>query len=306
MSKSQWRSLVPFFVVLALAVSCGPSPTATPIPTQEPTIEFKTPLPEATQAQIVPTDTPLPPPPTPTPLPTVEEVEEEEEGPSVTDIMIEIPAGPFEMGNDAGRDDEAPAHEVDLPAFEIDKFEVTNADFAVFVEAVGYETDAEKEGLSRFWRDAAKDKEGHPVVYVSWNDAKAYCEWCEKRLPTEAEWEKAARGTDGRLYPWGNEYDASKCNGKDSGIRGTTVVGSYASGTSAYGVEDMAGNVWEWVADWYEAYPSSSYRSPYYGEQYRVLRGGGWFEMDEFVRATVRNATSATAANDDIGFRCAR
>lgn len=306
MSMSRWRLVIPLFVILALAVSCGPSPTATPIPTKEPTIEFKTPLPEATQAQIVPTNTPLPPPPTPTPLPTVEEVEEEEKRPSVTDIMIEIPAGPFVMGNDAGRDDEVPAHEVDLPAFEIDKFEVTNADFAVFVEATGYETDAEKEGLSRFWRDAAQDKEGHPVVYVSWNDAKAYCEWCEKRLPTEAEWEKAARGTDGRLYPWGNEYDASKSNGKDSGIRGTTVVGSYASGTSAHGVEDMAGNVWEWVVDWYEAYPGSGYRSPYYGEQYKTLRGGGWFETDEFVRASVRNATSATAANDDIGFRCAR
>ena len=278
-------------------------------PSKEPTIEFKTPLPEATQAQIMPTNTPVPPPPTPTPLPTVEEVEEveeEEKGPSVTDIMIEIPAGPFVMGNDAGRDDEAPAHEVDLPAFEIDKFEVTNADFAVFVEAIGHETDAEKEGLSRFWRDAAQDKEGHPVVYVSWNDAKAYCEWCEKRLPTEAEWENAARGTDGRLYPWGNEYDPSKLNGKDSGIRGTTVVGSYARGTSAHGVDDMAGNVWEWVVDWYEAYPGSSFRSSYYGEQYRVLRGGGWFETDDFVRASVRNATSDTAANDDIGFRCAR
>ncbi len=313
MSKSQWRSLVLLLVVLALAVSCGPSPTATPTPTQEPTIEFKTPLPEATQAQIIPTNTPLPPPPTPTPLPTVEEeeveegeVEEEEKKPAVTDIMIEIPAGPFVMGNDAGRDDEAPAHEADLLVFEIDKFAVTNADFAIFVEATGYETDAEKEGLSRFWRDAAEGKETHPVVYVSWNDAKAYCEWCEKRLPAEAEWEKAARGTDGRLYPWGNEYDASKLNGKDSGIRGTTAVGSYASGTSAYGVEDMAGNVWEWTADWYEAYPGSSYRSPYYGEQYKVLRGGGWFETDVFVRATVRNATSATAANDDIGFRCAR
>ncbi|MBC7250694.1 MAG: formylglycine-generating enzyme family protein [Anaerolineae bacterium] len=291
-------------MLLALIVSCGgPGPAETATPTSEPTVEFKTPLPEPTEAQVVPTNTPVPPPPTPTPLPTPEATEE---GPRVTDIMVEIPAGPFIMGNDSGRQDEAPAHEVDLPAFEIDKFEVTNADFAVFVEETGYQTDAEKQGLSRIWKDAAEGKDNHPVVYVSWNDATAYCQWLGKRLPTEAEWEKAARGTDGRLYPWGDEYDASKLNGKDSGIRGTTAVGSFADGASPYGVMDMAGNVWEWTADWYEAYPGSSYQSPYYGQQFKVVRGGGWFETAEFVRTTARNATSDTAANDDLGFRCAR
>jgi len=304
--------LASLFLLLVLSVSCRPSPSET-VPsgeeTPQATVEFKTPLPQATEAQVVPTPTPVPPPPTPTPRPTPTPVPEATEGPAapaMTDIMVEIPAGPFTMGNDAGANDETPAHEVDLPAFEIDQFEVTNADFAQFVEATGHQTDAEKAGLSRAWRDAAEGKDNHPVVYVSWNDAVAYCEWVGKRLPTEAEWEKAARGTDGRIYPWGNDYEASKLNGKDSGLRGTAAVGSFSGGASPYGAEDMAGNVWEWTADWYEAYPDSSFQSPYYGGKYRVLRGGGWFETAESVRTTTRNATSDTAANDDLGFRCAR
>jgi ribose/xylose/arabinose/galactoside ABC-type transport system permease subunit/formylglycine-generating enzyme required for sulfatase activity len=270
--------------------------------------------PTATSAssKVLPTPTPMPPPstptplPTPTPAPTSAEVAEGPSPPLVTDIMIEIPAGPFIMGSDTGAEDEAPAHEVDLPAFEIDKFEVTNADFAQFVEATGYQTDAEREGRTKNWQSAAEGKDNHPVVFVSWNDAVTYCQWAGKRLPTEAEWEKAARGTDGRMYPWGNEWDASKANVKDTGLRGTACVGSFGAGASPYGVEDMAGNVWEWTADWYEAYPGSDYESDYFGQRFRVLRGGAWFETADFVRTTVRNANSETAANDDLGFRCAR
>ena len=267
-----------------------------------------------TSFKVLPTPTSVPPPPTPTPLPTptpapTPSEAEATEGPTpypVTDIMVEIPAGPFTMGSDAGNEDEAPAHEVDLPAFEIDKFEVTNADFAQFVEATGYQTDAEEEGRTKNWRGAAVGKDNHPVVFVSWNDAVAYCQWLGKRLPTEAEWEKAARGADGRMYPWGNDYDASKLNGKDRGLRGTAAIGSFADGASPYGVEDMAGNVWEWTADWYEAYPGSDYQSDYFGQRFRVLRGGAWFETADFVRTTVRNANTETAASDEIGFRCAR
>jgi ribose/xylose/arabinose/galactoside ABC-type transport system permease subunit/formylglycine-generating enzyme required for sulfatase activity len=267
-----------------------------------------------TSFKVLPTPTPVPPPPTPTPRPTptpapTSSEAEATEGPTpppVTDIMIEIPAGPFTMGSDTGAEDEAPAHEVDLPAFEIDKFEVANADFAQFVEATGYQTDAEKEGRSKDWRNAAQGKDNHPAVFVSWNDAVAYCEWLGKRLPTEAEWEKAARGTDGRMYPWGNGWDPSKANVKDTGLRGTAAVGSFGAGASPYGVEDMAGNVWEWTADWYEAYPGSDYHSDYFGQRFRVLRGGAWFETADFVLTTVRNANSETAANDDLGFRCAR
>ncbi len=265
--------------------------------------------PTATPVPMIDTSTPKPPPPTPTPMRTPTPAPEATKGPAapaVTDIMVEIPAGPFIMGNDTGAEDEAPAHEVDLPAFEIDKFEVINADFAQFVEATGYQTDAEKAVLSRTWRDTTEGKDNHPVVYISWNDAVAYCQWLGKRLPNEAEWEKAARGEEGFIYPWGNEWDPAKANVKESGLRGTVAVGSFAEGVSPYGVFDMAGNVWEWTADWYEAYPGSSFQSPYFGEKYRVLRGGGWFESADFVRTTTRNATSDTAANDDLGFRCVR
>jgi len=289
-------------------------------PTPSPAVGLGTPAAVASPAaaptsfKVLPTPTPMPPPPTPTPLPTptpapTSSEAEATEGPtppSVTDIMIEIPAGPFTMGSDAGAEDEAPAHEVDLPAFEIDKFEVTNADFAQFVKATGYQTDAEKEGRTRNWRGVAEGKDNHPVVFVSWNDAVAYCQWLDKRLPSEAEWEKAARGTDGRMYPWGNDWNPSKANVKDTGLRGTAAAGSFGAGASPYGVEDMAGNVWEWTADWYEAYPGSHCQSDYFGQRFRVLRGGAWFETADFVRTTVRNANSETAASDDVGFRCAR
>jgi formylglycine-generating enzyme required for sulfatase activity len=298
MKKMLWIALS---VLLILASGCGPAaetPTSTSVPTPTPA-----------PVKVVPTPTPVPAPPTPTSKPTPTPAPEATAGPAapaVTDIMIEIPAGPFTMGSDTGEGDEAPAHEVDLPAFEMDKFEVTNADLSQFVEATGYQTDAEKEGRSKNWRNAAEGKDNHPVVYVSWNDAVAYCEWLGKRLPTEAEWEKAAKGTDGRMYPWGDEWDPSKANGKESGLRGTATVGSFGAGASPYGVEDMAGNVWEWTADWYEPYPGSTYQTEYYGQKFKVVRGGGWFEMSDAVRTTNRDLTSTNAANDDMGFRCAR
>lgn len=220
--------------------------------------------------------------------------------------MVLIPAGPFIMGSDTDEPDETPRREVDLPAFEIDIFEVTNAQFAVFVEETGYKTDAEKSG-DMSWRDFyTEGKDNHPVVKVSWFDAVAYCQWAGKRLPTEAEWEKAARGTDGRIYPWGNEWDPTKANSYEAGIRDTTAVGSFGAGASPYGVYDMAGNVWEWTADWYLPYPGSTYRDPFYGERFRITRGGGWFDEAPQLRASNRNSTSPTAANDDLGFRCAR
>jgi len=305
--------------LLVAMAGCRAGEAPTPAETPTPQVTF-------TPIQVLPTPTPLPPPPTPTPFPTptprppapapteatpgaaptATEALPAPTPPPVMDIMVLIPAGPFLMGSDTGRGDEAPAHEVDLPAFEMDKFEVTNADFAKFVEATGYKTDAEKAGVANTWRTYAQGKDNHPVVKVSWNDAVAYCQWVGKRLPTEAEWEKAARGTDGRVYPWGDRYDPQKANGKDRGIRGTTAVGSFAEGASPYGVMDMAGNVWEWTADWYKPYPGSTYESPYFGEKFRVLRGGGWFETAEFLRTTVRNAGTPETANDDIGFRCAR
>jgi len=237
---------------------------------------------------------------------------QEEEAPqaqvAVTDIMVEIPAGSFMMGSNVGDPEDKPAHTVDLPAYEIDRFEVTNADFATFVEATGYQTFAEKQNYQS-WRDEWEVgvEDNHPVVMVTWDDATAYCEWLGKRLPTEAEWEKAARGDDGRTYPWGNEWDSAKVNMKDAGLRGTAAVGSFGDSASPYGVDDMIGNVWEWTADWYQPYPDNTTEDPYYGENFRVTRGGGWFDEKPQASTFNRNAADPTkTANDDLGFRCAR
>ncbi len=313
------KKLLIFIAIVGLLLAaCGPAEETAQ--TLQPTVEFKTPLPEPTQAKVVPTNTPVPPPPTPTPRPTptpvptaAAETEVPAEAtqaptlPPVTDDMVEIPAGPFTMGSDSGDPEDAPAHEVDLPAFEIDRFEVTNADFATFVETTAYVTEAEKAG-KKTWRDEFTDgKENHPVVRVTWNDAVAYCEWLGKRLPTEAEWEKAARGTEGFSFPWGNEWDTTKANVKATGLRGTTAVGSFGAGASPYSVEDMVGNVWEWTADWYQAYPGNTADDPYYGERCRVTRGGGWF--DEEPQATTFNRNCADpnkTTSDELGFRCAK
>ena len=215
--------------------------------------------------------------------------------------MIAIPAGQFTMGSD--HEIERPPHLVFVEAFEIDKFEVTNEQFERFVWETGYVTDAEKAGAT--WRPPAfrGDKSQHPVVTVSWNDAKAFCEWAGKRLPSEAEWEKAARGTDARTYPWGNEWELENITWP------TQPVGSNPAGASPYGVMDMAGNVAEWTSDWfqpYPGYPGGDPQAQYFGEKYRVIRGGGWFSNKERMRTTARNASSATMANDDVGFRCVR
>jgi len=339
------KRLVIFLTILALFLSaCGPAEEAGVDQTvektkEEVTVEFKTPLPEPTEAQVVPTDTPVPPPPTrtpqptappqptptpeptstpapttagateiPTPSPTVPPPTPTVPArPPVTDVMVEVPAGSFVMGSDTGDPEDRPAHEVDLPAFEIDKFEVTNADFASFVETTGYVTDAEKNG-KKSWRDSFGDgEESHPVVRVTWNDAVAFCTWLDKRLPTEAEWEKAARGTESLSFPWGNAWDPSKANVKATGLRGTVVVGSFGAGASPYGAEDMTGNVGEWTADWYQPYPGNTSGDAYYGETCRVTRGGGWFDNEPQATTFTRNCADPNkTAIDELGFRCAR
>ena len=221
--------------------------------------------------------------------------------------MVLVPAGEFMMGSDEDEldrwqgnrsafEDEIPRHRVYLDAFYIDAYEVTNMRFQQFVRDTGHRTQAEREGWgyvssgdkvaqvnSAHWRaprgpdSHIAGLEQHPVVQVSQEDAKAYCSWAEKRLLTEAEWEKAARGPDGQTYPWGNQFDGRQTNfcdtncaykWKDSaandGYRYTAPVGSYEGGKSPYGAYDMAGNVWEWVADWYETsyYRNSPARNP--------------------------------------------
>ncbi|MBM4465107.1 MAG: formylglycine-generating enzyme family protein [Chloroflexi bacterium] len=304
-------------VLIALVVSCRAAPEPSP---EVETVEHSPSPTMPAVIEILPTPTPRPHPPTPTytpvpptPVPTevateapVEPTATPTPPPAMVEVpMIAIPAGEFTMGS--GNKIERPPHTVFVEAFEIDRFEVTNEQFARFVEETGYVTDAEK-ARDTSWRYWAKDKPNYPVVKVSWNDAKAFCEWAEKRLPTEAEWEKAARGTEAFVYPWGNNWAENKANTKEAGYRGTTIVGSFPDGASPYGVMDMAGNVAEWTADWfkpYPGYPGGDSEAQYFGEKYRVIRGGGWFSDKQQVRTTERSASSVTAANDDIGFRCA-
>ncbi|UCC64502.1 MAG: formylglycine-generating enzyme family protein [Anaerolineae bacterium] len=275
-----------------------PPPTPTPKPTSTPTppptftptpLPTSTPLPtkpeEEGTKQPTPTFTPTPP---PTPTPTLEPV-----GP-VDKEMVLISGGEFMMGSSDGDADEAPPHLVSVASFWMDLTEVTNDEFAAFTQATGYQAPSVQLGEGN-----------HPVSRVTWDDANAYCTWASKRLPTEAEWEFAARGTDGRVYPWGNDWDPTRVNGRERGIRGTTAVGSFGAGASPFGVLDMAGNVREWTAHWYDKYPGSSFYSQYFNK-FRVHRGGGWFDEAADLRAANRNGGPPDSANDDLGFRCVR
>lgn len=280
--------------------------------------------PNVTPLVAAATDTPLPPPPTPTPRPkpttaptnpppptsagaTAATAPTPTGAPSagVDTPMIAITAGSFQMGSEAGNADSKPAHKVDVAAFQIDSLEATNGDFKAFVDATGYQTDAEKSG-DKPWSDYAEGKDNNPVVKVSWNDATAFCQWAGKRLPTEAEWEFAARGTDGLAYPYGNTYDAKKQNGKDSGLRGTVAVGSYPDGASPFQILDMAGNVAEWTSSKPEHYPGNTSNSKLYGDKLYIVRGGGWFSNQDQLASYYRNSAVPTTANDDLGFRCAK
>jgi formylglycine-generating enzyme required for sulfatase activity len=202
--------------------------------------------------------------------------------------MVLVPAREFRMGSNEGDADEKPVHQVYLDAFYIDKYEVTNALYEKFMQATGRQAPV-------YWNDKDYNTPNQPVVGVSWHDAEAYCQWAGKRLPTEAEWEKAARGTDGRIYPWGNQWEERKANssGTADGYQYTAPVGSFETGKSPYGAYDMAGNVWEWVADWYaeKYYQGSPARNPTGPEsgQSRVLRGGAWHYNQYYVRASSRN-----------------
>lgn len=216
--------------------------------------------------------------------------------------LVYVPAGDFWMGSDDGPAIERPRHRVTLAEYWIDRNPVTNAQYAAFVEATGYRAQGS-------WRDEfGAGKERHPVVLVTWGDACAYAEWCGKRLPSEAQWEKAARGSDGRTWPWGNVWDLNRCN---VSAFGTTAVGSYPQGVSPYGCHDLAGNVAEWVADWYDAgyYARSAAtdpRGPDTGDyRYRVLRGGSWSRDGWGVRSTDRIGGGLGHRGRFIGFRLA-
>ena len=243
--------------------------------------------------------------------------------------MMFIPAGEFEMGsNDKdAEDDEKPRHSVYLDAFHIDRYEVTNAHYKKFVDA---NPQWQKDRIPKKYHDGdylkhwngnnyPPGKDNHPVVYVSWYAAMAYAEWNEKRLPTEAEWEKAARGDRfGREYAWGDSLDPDKANYGEN-IGDTTPVGTYAM--NGYGLYDMTGNVWEWCLDEYDAdfYAISPSRNPLAGgtvnnilsdftnlKSVRVLRGGSWVSHAKFVRVSDRTRFTPRITNKARGFRCVK
>jgi formylglycine-generating enzyme required for sulfatase activity len=196
-----------------------------------------------------------------------------------------------------------------LDDFFIDKYEVTNVMYKACVEDNKCEPPKDTSSWTRTGYFDNSNYDNYPVIYVTWSMAKTYCEWRQARLPSEAEWEKAARGTDQRIYPWGAEIDATFANYGES-VGDTTPVGSYEKGKSYYGVYDMAGNVWEWVADWYsDSYyqnaPSSNPLGPDSGEL-RVLRGGSKDMKPALVRTTARGSYDPNGIASDFGFRCAK
>ena len=269
--------------------------------------------------QEQPTTTPVPPPPAPKPAepsadgstpPASLQTLSIDLAPGVTVELVCVPAGEFVMGSNKAQDPEAgpaelPPHTVYVGEFYMAKYPVTVAQFATFVKKTGYKRRAVPQDV--------KNKGRHPVVNVSWEDAVAFCGWASQatgqpvHLPSEAEWEKAARGTDGRIWPWGNEPpDATRCN-FNTNMKGTTPVGHYSpGGDSPYGCADMAGNVWEWMLSKYKPYPyktdddrdkidSSS--------QFRVVRGGSWAYSSDHARCADRDWYAPVIRFHDFGFR---
>ncbi len=238
------------------------------------------------------------------------------------DTMLLVPSGEFTMGSDSGENDERPIHQVLLDSFYVDKFEVTNAHYIKFLNEIKKNTDANGNQLLELGdQDVQITQAGEgfelkspefadrPVVEVSWYGARAYCEWADKKLPTEAEWEKAARGTDGGTYPWGDEEPDDRRLNFNSNVDRTTDVGRYPDGVSPYGLHDMSGNVWEWVNTKNQGYP---YRSTDGREEFdisgdiRIIRGGGYLNDSFFVRAANRGGNFPENTDGDIGFRCIR
>ncbi len=229
--------------------------------------------------------------------------------------MVFIPGGPFTMGSDVGVENTMPAHTVTVQSFYIDRWPVTNAEYKLFVDATGHPVPT----FDVLWCDTTGynwdiktrmyplGKENHPVVLVTWEDAVAYAAWASKRLPTEAEWERAARGATGLQWPWGMEFLPNHCNTAETHRQGTTPVGLFSpQGDTPEGVVDMVGNVWEWTSSLYLPYPyhAGDGREDPTSGKWRVLRGASWVND-----ATIANAISRLDGDflfyNNVGFRCA-
>jgi len=230
--------------------------------------------------------------------------------------MVLVPAGEFTVGTDRTREkpipaayglqrpayeNEEPRRRVHVDAFYIDRFEVTRIEYRQFLRATQPAAlDAKRDAELKEWSM-------YPVVNVTWLDADRYCRWKGVRLPTEEEWEKAARGTDGRRFPWGDEYADSKTNMQQGGL---AQIGSFPEDTSPYGAMDMAGSVTEWTSSWYTRYPGNTNEDPDYGETLRVVRGGSWggtghYNVSYFGRTAYRGPLEPTQRFENLGFRCA-
>ncbi len=227
------------------------------------------------------------------------------------ETMVEIPAGEFILGSNKGGYNEKPQHTSDLESYWIDQYEVTYQQYMVFVEVTGHRQPGPPSRYAR--KLEALRGMNQPVTYVSWGDAVAYCEWKDKRLPTEREWEKAIRGSDGRTWPWGEGREGFPANfdGAGDGYEVTAPVGSFSKDQSMYGVYDGAGNVMEWVDDWYveDVYsravkPNVARSQPV--STYKTMRGGGYTSQGADLRITNRSFIVPDFRDETIGFRCAK
>jgi formylglycine-generating enzyme required for sulfatase activity/DNA-binding CsgD family transcriptional regulator len=300
----------------AAALSVLPSPTRTHSPSPSP-ISTSTVPPNPTQTHsLLPT-----PSPTSTPIDIITEISDFDGM-----VLVKIPEGEFKMGSTRSEDpqtldEEIPQHVVYLDTYWIDQTEVTNEQYASCVASGACARPVNNYSSSRESYYANIQYADYPVIFVSWNQAAAYCDWAERRLPTEAEWEKAAGGSNEYIYPWGNTFDGTLTNycdincqwdwrddSVDDGYIDTSPVGDYPGGASMYEVLDMVGNVYEWVADWYEPYRRDSLTNPTgpVSGVDKIIRGGSWGDDPAHVRSTVRSPINPDNWMDFIGFRCAR
>ena len=303
-----WAIIIGILLIIFWYIYLKPKPKLIETPTQP--IPTRTALPPspAEAPTMIPTGNPRP---TPTFTPPIG--------------MVYIPAGEFKMGSSRADDPEAldeefPQHIVYLDAYWIDQTEVTNAQFALCVASGACKAPANNYSSTRDSYYDDPQYADYPVIFVSWTQAVDYCVWASRRLPSEAEWEKAARGPDGLIYPWGNNFDGTLTNycdincpndwrgPFDDGYTDTSPVGNYPDGASVYGVLDMAGNVHEWVADWYAPYNQDHQTNPSgpdSGEN-KIIRGGSWGDDFSHVRTALRSPINPDNWMDFIGFRCAR